>query len=95
MFILIMSYFQPSKIKLVFSTAEEVVVEFPQLTKKSLKSTSVDWYFGDCGQGDESSADETYQISSCQLFQGKLGRIELTALCLLGPSGQDLRRVSF
>ena len=26
----------------------------------------------------------------CQLFQGKLGRVELTALCLLGPSGQDL-----
>ena len=95
MFILIMSYFQPSKIKLVVSTAEEVVVEFPQLTKKSLKSTSVDWYFGDCGQGDESSTDETYQISSCQLFQGKLGRVELTALCLLGPSGQDLRRVLF
>ena len=72
------------------SSTEEVVVEFPQLTKKSLKSTSVDWFFGDCGQGDETSADETYQISSCQLFQGKLGRIELTALCLLGPSGQDL-----
>ena len=96
MFILIMSYFQPSKIKLVVSTAEEVVVEFPQLTKKSLKSTSVDWFFGDCGQGDETSAQgftnryslprhslPLVYVQSGQLIKNFLGRVCLFALLLL------------
>ena len=75
------------------TSSDQLVVEFPQLGKKStLRSTSIDWFFGDGSKAKSKlpQARIQYHISACSLFRGSISNDDCTALRLLGPGDQDL-----
>ena len=70
--------------------SDQLIIEFAQLGKKStLRSTSVDWFFGDGSKSKTQVVNNQFHISACSLFRSSLSNDDFIALRLLGPDNQD------